>query len=295
MSATTSACADSQPPTAPGNVTASTRTTTSIALTWAAATDNIGVAGYGIYNAGQLVNTTTGTTGIVSGLTCATNYTLAVDAFDATGNSSPKTTIMVSTLPCADTTPPTVTMTSPTNGSTMTGTINASANATDNVGVTRVDFFRDGVSSGSDTSSPYTIPVNTTTIASGSHTFSARAYDSAGNVGNATNVTVTVSNTTPTPPPPTGFPDAANTGVPSGPQPDRVHRSVQHHAGRHGHRREDAGVHDINAPNVMIRNSRISCAGSYYAVEVQSSSASRCWSRTPRSTARATTRTAPAA
>ena len=57
--------------------------------------------------AADLVNTTTGTTGIVSGLTCGTNYTLSVDAFDASGNSSPKTTIMVSTLPCTDTTPPT--------------------------------------------------------------------------------------------------------------------------------------------------------------------------------------------
>ncbi len=216
MSATTSACPDNQPPTAPGNVTASTRTTTSIALTWAAATDNIGVAGYGIYNGADLVQTTAGTTGIVSGLTCNTNYTLAVDAFDGSGNSSPKTIIMVSTLPCPDTTPPTVAITAPTNGSTMTGTVNASANATDNIGVARVDFFRDGVSSGSDTSAPYTIPVNTSTIANGSHTFSARAYDSAGNVGNSPSVTVAVSNTTPTPPPPTGFPDASNTGVPSG-------------------------------------------------------------------------------
>ena len=98
MAVTTSACPDSQAPTAPTNVTASTRTTTSIALTWAPATDNVGVAGYGIYNAGELVNTTAGTTGIVSGLTCGTNYTLAVDAFDATGNCSPKTTVMVSTL-----------------------------------------------------------------------------------------------------------------------------------------------------------------------------------------------------
>ena len=107
MSVTTSACADTQPPTAPSNVTASTRTTTSIALTWAPATDNVGVAGYGVYNGADLVDTTAGTTGIVSGLTCGTNYTLAVDAFDATGNSSPKTAIMVSTLPCTDTTPPT--------------------------------------------------------------------------------------------------------------------------------------------------------------------------------------------
>ena len=104
MSVTTSACADTQPPTAPSNVTASNRTTTSISLTWAPATDNVGVAAYGIYNGANLIDTTAGTTGIISGLTCGTNYTLAVDAFDASGNSSPKTTIMVSTLPCTDTT-----------------------------------------------------------------------------------------------------------------------------------------------------------------------------------------------
>ena len=103
MAVTTSPCPDSQAPSAPTNVTASSRTTTSIALTWAPATDSVGVAGYGIYNAGELVNTTAGTTGIVSGLTCGTNYTLAVDAFDATGNSSTKTIVMVSTLPRVDT------------------------------------------------------------------------------------------------------------------------------------------------------------------------------------------------
>ena len=162
----------------------------------------------------QLVDTTAGNTGIVSGLTCGTNYTLAVDAFDATGNSSPKTTIMVSTLPCADTTPPTVTLTAPTNGSTMTGTVNTSANATDNVGVTRVDFFRDGVSAGSDSTAPYTVQVSTTTIADGSHTFSARAYDSAGNIGNTSSVAVNVSNTAPSSS--TGYPNASNTGVPPG-------------------------------------------------------------------------------
>ena len=142
MSVTTSACADTQPPTAPTNVTASTRTTTSIALTWAPATDNVGVAGYGIYNGADLVNTTAGTTGIVSGLTCGTNYTLAVDAFDASGNSSPKTTIMVSTLPCTDTTPPT----QPTNlraTSATTTSVTIAWNAsTDNVGVAGYDIFR---------------------------------------------------------------------------------------------------------------------------------------------------------
>ena len=197
MAVTTSACADTQPPTAPTNVTVSTRTTTSISLTWGSATDNVGIASYGIYNGAALVATTAGTTGIVGNLTCGTNYTLGVNAVDATGNNSSRTTIMVSTQPCGDTTAPTVAMTAPANGSTTAGTINASANASDNVGVTRVEFFRDGVSSGSDTSTPYSVPVNTTTIANGSHTLSARAYDAAGNVGNATSVTVTVSNTPP--------------------------------------------------------------------------------------------------
>ena len=90
MSVTTSACTDTQPPTAPSNVNASNRTTTSISLTWAPATDNIGVAAYGIYNGANLIDTTAGTTGIISDLTCGTNYTLAVDAFDATRQQLPQ-------------------------------------------------------------------------------------------------------------------------------------------------------------------------------------------------------------
>ena len=263
MTVTTSPCADTQPPTAPTNVTVSTRTTTSIALTWAPSTDNIGVAGYGVYNGADLVDTTAGNSGIASGLTCGTNYTLAVDAFDATGNSSPKTAVMVSTLACADTTAPTVTMTSPANGSTVTGTINASANAADNVGVTRVEFLRDGVSLASDTSSPYSIAFNTTTIANGSHTFGARAYDSAGNVGNATNVTVTVSNTTPPPPPLTGFPDASNTGVPAGMTLTAYTGPSNITAPNTVIDGKTIGCIDISAPGVTIRNSRISCPGGY--------------------------------
>ena len=71
---------DTQAPTAPTNVAASSRTATSIALTWSASTDNVGVTGYGLYRGGTLVGTASTTTGIFSGLTCNTNYTLAVDA-----------------------------------------------------------------------------------------------------------------------------------------------------------------------------------------------------------------------
>ena len=76
----------------------------------------------------------------------------------------------------------------------MTGTITETVNATDNVGVTKVEFLRDGVMYGSDTTAPYSTSVNTTTVSNGSHTFGARAYDAAGNMGTAANVTATVSN-----------------------------------------------------------------------------------------------------
>ncbi len=107
MSATTSACADNQPPTAPGNVTASTRTTTSIALTWAAATDNIGVAGYGIYNGADSCKPPPAPPASSAASPATPTTHSRSTPSTASGNSSPKTTIMVSTLPCPDTTPPT--------------------------------------------------------------------------------------------------------------------------------------------------------------------------------------------
>ena len=138
-------------------------------------------------------------------------------------------TVTVSNV-AADTVAPTVAVTAPTNGATVSGTINATANATDAVGVTRVEFLRDGTVLGQDTTSPYSMSFNTTTVTNGSHTFGARAYDAAGNTGTATNVTATVSNVAPT----TGcavstanapdgtdgsggcWPGPASTGVPAG-------------------------------------------------------------------------------
>jgi chitodextrinase len=109
VTAATATCPDTQAPTTPANVTATSRTTTSIALTWSNSTDNVGVTGYGIYLGGQLVGSVTGTTGIFPDLTCDTGYTLSVDAYDAAGNRSAKTTLMVATASCPAP-QPTVTM-----------------------------------------------------------------------------------------------------------------------------------------------------------------------------------------
>lgn len=105
-----------------------------------------------------------------------------------------------------DTTPPTVSMTAPVNGATVSGTaVTVSANASDNVGVVGVQFKLDGVNMGSeDASSPYSIIWNTTQTTNGSHTLTAVARDAANNQTTSSSVSVTVNNDITPPAAPTG-------------------------------------------------------------------------------------------
>jgi len=98
-----------------------------------------------------------------------------------------------------DTTPPTVSITSPQSGDTVAGTMTVAATASDNQGVEGVQFFLDGNFTGDDTSAPYAVPWDTTTTANGSHTLTAVARDAAGNRTTSDPVTVTVSNGSPPP------------------------------------------------------------------------------------------------
>src|SRR5262249_26584836 len=93
-----------------------------------------------------------------------------------------------------DTTAPTCSITSPAGGATVSGTVTITASASDNVGVTKVEIYVDGTLRVTDTASPYTWSWDTTTFANSTHTITAKAYDAAGNIGQAANVTVTVSN-----------------------------------------------------------------------------------------------------
>jgi aqualysin 1 len=93
-----------------------------------------------------------------------------------------------------DTTAPTTSLTDPANGSTVVGTITLAATASDNVGVTRVDFYVDGNNVGNDTTEPYSVSWDTTTVSNGNHSIIARAFDAAGNMGSSTTVTVTANN-----------------------------------------------------------------------------------------------------
>lgn len=79
---------DNTPPTAPTNLTASNPTSSTINLSWIAATDNIGVASYDISDGTNTYNTTS-TSFTVTGLSPNTNYCFTVKAKDAAGNESP--------------------------------------------------------------------------------------------------------------------------------------------------------------------------------------------------------------
>ena len=110
----------------------------------------------------------------------ASNYWVDID-FNTGGNG--------------DTTAPTVSVTSPTADQTVSGSTTVTATATDDAAVASVQFYLDGQALGSAvTSVPYTANWDTTQVANGSHTLTAKATDTSGNVGTAANITVTVQN-----------------------------------------------------------------------------------------------------
>ncbi|NML70659.1 T9SS type A sorting domain-containing protein [Chryseobacterium sp. RP-3-3] len=81
---------DTQAPTAATNLITQNPTSSTISLSWTAATDNIGVASYDVYANGVLKTTVSGTTATVQGLAPSTTYTFYVIAKDAAGNPSPQ-------------------------------------------------------------------------------------------------------------------------------------------------------------------------------------------------------------
>jgi hypothetical protein len=98
--------------------------------------------------------------------------------------------------PPPDPTPPTVSLTAPLAGASVSGTsVTLSANASDNVAVANVQFKVDGSSVGQATTSPYSISWNSKTVSNGSHTITAVATDSSGNSTTSSPVSVTVTNT----------------------------------------------------------------------------------------------------
>jgi hypothetical protein len=161
------------------------------------ASDNIGVSKVEFYVNGALQSTDTtspytfswNTTSVANG-----SYTLSAKAYDAANNVGSSSSVTV-TVNNPDTTVPTASISSPSNNATINGTVSVTATASDNVGVAKVEFYVNASLQATDTSSPYSFSWNTTSVANGSYTLSAKAYDAASNVGSSANVSVTVNNT----------------------------------------------------------------------------------------------------
>jgi CheY-like chemotaxis protein/chitodextrinase len=129
-------------------------------------------------------------------------YPVRLTVWDNLGASSSDTLYVTVAAP-TDGTPPSTTLTSPVNGSYVSGTISLVASATDNPdgsGVARVEFYRDnGILLGTVWSAPYVVSLDTMGLGNGAHTLYTRAYDAVGNVANSVDVTVTVNNNVSTP------------------------------------------------------------------------------------------------
>ena len=120
---------------------------------------------------------------------------------EVTAAALPRSFTLDNVAPPPDTTPPTTSITAPANGATVSGTTTVTASASDNVSVTKVEFYLDNVLQSADTTSPYSWAWNTTTASNGAHALTSEAYDAAGNIGTSTAVSVTVSNLADTTPP----------------------------------------------------------------------------------------------
>jgi hypothetical protein len=192
---------DAEPPTAPVSLAAS-GAVGAASLSWQAASDNQGVVAYNVHRSGQPAFTPSaanlaGRTGSLSFMDfgMAGRYYYKVTAEDAAGNVGPPSNEAQADI-AADTVPPSVSITQPANGSTVSGLTTISAGASDDVAIVGVQFLLDGAPLGTeDTTPPYSMVWSTTAAANGSHALSARARDAGGNQTTSAAVSITVANT----------------------------------------------------------------------------------------------------
>ncbi|GAA3519745.1 hypothetical protein GCM10022393_37430 [Aquimarina addita] len=181
---------DTELPTAPTTLTASNITETTVDLSWNAATDNVGVTAYDIYQGSIVIETIVANTSFqITDLSPDTTYNFSVTAKDDAGNESDASNIvMINTLP--EISPDTEMPAAPTmlTASNITQTtVDLSWNAaTDNVSVTAYDIYQGGIVI-------ETIVANTSfpvidLSPDSTYNFRVTAKDAAGNESDASNI-----------------------------------------------------------------------------------------------------------
>ena len=196
---------DTQAPSVPGNLTGTAVSSSEIDLSWTASTDNIGVVGYDVFRNGTLLVALPNSSLAYqdTGLSPATLYSYAVDAYDQAGNHSTLSpTVGVTTNAAPDITPPSIpTSLTAVEDSVPQVLLNWGA-STDNIGVTGYSIMRDGTVIG--TVSGSTLTYSDATISpSSTYSYTVDAFDQAGNHSAPSNTAVI---TTSAPPPDTEAP-----------------------------------------------------------------------------------------
>ncbi|GFO65490.1 hypothetical protein M1B72_17175 [Geomonas paludis] len=175
-------------------------TQSSVALSWSAPTDNIGVAGYDVYRDGAKIGTSITTSFLDTPVTSNVTYAYTVVAFDAAGNFSSASaplsvtpnqaslnvtvngTLSGDLVAQLDLTPPSAPANLTAVATAITGTTSSVAlswsASTDNVGVTGYDVFRDGVKIGSSTTLSYT---DASVTSATTYSYTVKAFDAANN------------------------------------------------------------------------------------------------------------------
>lgn len=218
--------ADTQAPSVPTGLSVSAASATSVALNWAAATDNVGVTGYRIFRNGALVATLGAVTAWTdTALAAQTAYSYTVSAFDAAGNVSAQSAASSATTPALpDTTAPSVPAGLSATATSTSAIALAWTAATDNVGVAGYKVYRNGTLAA-------TLGAVTTWTDSGltpatSYTYTVAAFDVAGNAS-AQSIAVTVSTQSPLIVPPSS--DTTAPSAPSGLQKSHAESATQVH------------------------------------------------------------------
>ena len=160
----------------------------------AATTDNIAVTRVDFYVDGSLKGSLSAAPFALSldskTLTNAA-HSLVVKAYDAAGNIGTSAAVAFTVSnPVPDTTAPKASASVTGASSTLT----LAATATDNVAVTRVEYYVDGSLKGSTTAAPHALALDSKALSNAAHSLVIKAYDAAGNIGTSTTVAFTVNN-----------------------------------------------------------------------------------------------------
>ncbi len=173
---------DTEVPTAP-TLSANNTTSTKTTLSWTGATDNVAVASYDIYKDGTFVANSTTSPYTVTGLSASTSYVFTVKAKDASNNISVSSNAVTVTTLAPDTEAPTAPSLS-ASGTTNVSTTLTFTGATDNIGVTAYEIYKDGALIATINNSPYTVTGLSTST---TYIFTVKAKDDAGNVSPLSN------------------------------------------------------------------------------------------------------------